>query len=240
MGCFAEGQTDTPINHLNHGEVQPPRIEKTVFTSYRRANFPWALNIFQDLTHHGYDVFFDFESIDSGDFEKIILENIKARAHFIIVLTPSALERCKESDDWLRREIETAIDEKRNIVPLIMDGFDFGSPLVTEVLTGKLSMLSNKNGLPIYATYFFEGMEKLRDRYLNVAIRDVPLKLLSNEAQKITEAQKTAANAAPPVTKEQLSAQEWLEQGKKNYYTRNLSEAIRCYTKAIQLEQIPS
>jgi len=25
------------------------RIEKTVFLSYRRTNFPWALAIFQDL-----------------------------------------------------------------------------------------------------------------------------------------------------------------------------------------------
>src|SRR5271166_3238809 len=31
-------------------------IEKTVFLSYRRTNFLWVLNIFQDLTHNGYDV----------------------------------------------------------------------------------------------------------------------------------------------------------------------------------------
>jgi hypothetical protein len=57
------------------------RIEKTVFISYRRTNFPWGLAIFQDLTHHGYDVFFDYTGIASGDFEKVILENIRARAH---------------------------------------------------------------------------------------------------------------------------------------------------------------
>lgn len=35
-------------------------IEKTVFISYRRANAPWALAIFKELTHHGYDAFFDY------------------------------------------------------------------------------------------------------------------------------------------------------------------------------------
>jgi TIR domain-containing protein len=50
------------------------RIEKTVFISYRRTNIPWALNIFQNLTYHGYDVFFDYDSIASGDFERSILE----------------------------------------------------------------------------------------------------------------------------------------------------------------------
>jgi hypothetical protein len=105
------------------------RIEKSVFISYRRTNMPWALAIYQHLTGQGYDVFFDYLSIPSGDFEKIIVENIKGRAHFIVVLTPSALERCNEPGDWLRREIETAMDEKRNIVPLMLESFDYGSPV---------------------------------------------------------------------------------------------------------------
>ena len=214
----------------------PRRIEKTVFISYRRTNFPWALNIYQDLTHHGYDVFFDYQSIDSGDFEKIILDNIRARAHFIVVLTPSALERCKEPDDWLRREIETAIDEKRNIVPLMMEGFDFGSPLTTQALTGKLATLKGKNGLPIYAAYFFEGMEKLRNRYLNIALEDIHIHTLTPAAKEFTETVKVAANHAPSIATNELTAQEWFERGYKFQEARNLEEAIRCYTEAIRLE----
>lgn len=211
------------------------RIEKTVFISYRRTNFPWALNIYQDLTHHGYDVFFDYQSINSGDFDKVILDNIKARAHFIVVLTPSALDRCKEPEDWLRREIETAIAEKRNIIPLMMEGFDFGSPSVAQALIGELATLRSKNGLPIYAAYFFEGMEKLRNRYLNVSLSDIPLQPLSADAQELTEAQKSAASEAPPVEKEQLTAQEWFERGFIFLDAENFDEAIRCYTEAINL-----
>ena len=54
-----EGQLDTPINQLKQGEVMT-RIEKTVFISYRRTNKPWALFVYQNLTMHGYDVFFDY------------------------------------------------------------------------------------------------------------------------------------------------------------------------------------
>lgn len=211
------------------------RIEKTVFISYRRTNIPWALAIYQNLTMHGYDVFFDYQSIDSGDFEKVILDNIKARAHFIVVLTPSALDRCKEPNDWLRREIETAIDEKRNIVPLMMEGIDFGSPRVVQALNGKLALLNSKNGLPIYAAYFFEGMEKLRNRYLNVSLDNISVQPLSAEAQELTEAYKTAASEAPLFDKEQLTAQEWFERGYVFAENENYDEAIRCYTKAIQL-----
>jgi hypothetical protein len=58
------------------------RVEQTVFLSYRRTNVPWALAIFQNLTHDGYDVFFDYKGISRGDFEQVILGNIRARAHF--------------------------------------------------------------------------------------------------------------------------------------------------------------
>jgi hypothetical protein len=40
------------------------RVEKTVFISHRRTNFPWALATFQDLTQHDYDVLFDFLGTD--------------------------------------------------------------------------------------------------------------------------------------------------------------------------------
>lgn len=212
------------------------RIEKTIFISYRRTNLPWALCIYQDLTMHGYDVFFDYQSIDSGNFEKVILENIKSRAHFLVILTPSALERCKEPNDWLRREIETAIDEKRNIIPLMLDSFDFGSPLVTEALTGKLISLKAFNGLRVYSEYFFEAMNKLRDRYLNKALDDIHLPLLNNEAKKITDAQRSTVSEARKVEQQELSAQEWFERGYVFQQDKNFEEAIRCYDEAIKLQ----
>jgi hypothetical protein len=103
------------------------RIEKTVFISYRRTAVPWAQSMFQNLTQNGYDAFFDFRGIASGGFEEVILENIKARAHFVVLLTPSALERCSDPADLFRREIETALINKRNIVPIMLEGFEFGA-----------------------------------------------------------------------------------------------------------------
>lgn len=117
------------------------RIEKTVFISYRRTNIPWALAIFQNLTNHGYDVFFDYEGVASGDFESVILGNITSRAHFLVLLTPSALDQCGDPGDWLRREIETALQSRRNIVPLMLEGFDFGAPSIATQLTGTIAPL---------------------------------------------------------------------------------------------------
>ena len=116
------------------------RIEKTVFISYRRTNFPWAMLVYQSLKQHGYDVFIDYLGIPSGAFETAILENITSRAHFLILLTPSALERCGDQSDWFRREIETALDSKRNIVSLMLEGFSFGTPAIASQLVGTLAL----------------------------------------------------------------------------------------------------
>ncbi|NOT03907.1 MAG: tetratricopeptide repeat protein [Anaerolineales bacterium] len=212
------------------------RIEKTVFISYRRANKPWALFIYQNLTMHGYDVFIDFQNINSGNFETAILDNIRTRAHFIVVLTPSALENCKNPGDWLRREIETAVNEKRNIVPLMVEGFDFGSPLIKNALTGKLATLSQINGLRIPDDYPLEAMDRLRERYLSIALSNINLPMLQPEAKEIAIAEKSAANEAPLVKEEQLTAQTWFERGYIFSESNNFDEAIRCYTKAISLK----
>jgi len=171
------------------------RIEKTVFISYRRKDISWALAVYQYLTGQRYDVFFDYTSILSGDFEQIIVSNIRARAHFVLILTPTALDRCSEPGDWLRREIETAIDEKRNIIPLLFDGFNFGSPNVAEKLTGKLSAIRRYNGLDIPSGYFIEAMEKLSSRYLNVPL-DAVIHPVSTEVRKLVKEEQIAVNKA--------------------------------------------
>jgi TIR domain len=180
------------------------RIEKTVFISYRRTNAPWALAVFKDLTQHGYDAFFDFTGIASGDFERVILENIRARAHFLVLLTPSALERCGESGDWLRREIETALGTKRNIVPLMLEGFDFSTPSIASQLTGKLVALKQSNALRVPADFFDEAMSRLRQKYLNVPLEAV-FQPSSASAQQAAEAQQAAASAAPAVAQKELT-----------------------------------
>jgi hypothetical protein len=94
--------------------------DKTVFISYRRSlSRHWARNIFDYLRGRDYNVFFDIKTIDSGEFDKIILNQIAARMHFILLLTKGSLERCQYEGDWVRREIEEALRLGRNIVPIV-------------------------------------------------------------------------------------------------------------------------
>jgi len=138
---------------------------KTVFISYRRGVSDFvARAIYQDLKSHGFDVFIDVESIDSGTFDNVILDQIASRSHFILVLTPGSVDRCGEPTDWLRREVTHALERKRNIVPVLADGFRFED--AAPHLEGVLSELPRYNSLTIPQGYFEDAMNKLRARFL--------------------------------------------------------------------------
>jgi tetratricopeptide (TPR) repeat protein len=207
------------------------QIEKTVFISYRRTNVFNALAIYQNLTAHGFDVFFDYESIKSGSFEQIILNQIAARAHFVVLLTPSALERCNEPGDWLRREIEYALETKRNIVPLMFEGFSFKD--VQQYLTGKLSVLSSYNAMTVPVEYFDAAMDKLQKKFLNVSL-DVLLHPTPLADQSAVAHAQAAAAQQPLPSEAQLSAEEYVERGLRRD-KKDFAGKIEDFTEAIRL-----
>lgn len=156
---------------------------KTVFISYRRsASRHLARSIFMDLTQHGYDVFLDVNTIDSGAFDSIILNQIGARTHFVVLLSPTALERCVNEDDWLRREIYQAMQLGRNIVPIIEEEFNIESEIKYLPLEWR-DQFRRYNGVRLLHDYFEEGMTRLRERFLNPPQFPVVLRPVSVQEQ---------------------------------------------------------
>lgn len=152
-------------------------VDKTVFISYRRDSSPLALHVFYDLQRHGFDSFIDEENIGSGDYEEVIFRNIIRRAHFVVLLTPGALDRCDDPNDIFRREIETAIDAKKNIVLLLDPKFEMNSPEVKSKLMGKIKLLPKYNALqlpfPLTSFYIESALKRLRDQFLSRPLNDV-------------------------------------------------------------------
>jgi len=138
----------------------------TVFLCYRRKPSLYiARAILLYLRQRGYDVFMDTESLDSGRFEQKILDAIVARQHFLVILTRGTLEGCQNLEDWVRREIECAITSKRNIVPILVNDFDFDKHTRTR-LPETLRALPEFNTLRLFDEYFNEAMERLCLRFL--------------------------------------------------------------------------
>lgn len=156
----------------------------TVFLSYRRSTSKHlARAIFENLRSHGCDTFLDVNTIDSGAFDDIILNQIAARPHFVVLLSPGALERCVNADDWLRREIEEAMRLGRNIIPIVEEGFDFMRE--TQYLPDYLrDDFRRYNALPLTHFYFDAAMDILANRFLKEPVAHVKLTQLSLAERK--------------------------------------------------------
>lgn len=104
-----------------------------IFISYRRVGgADKARTIKAELELQGFHVFLDFDELKDGVFDQRIIHAIESAPIFMMILTPHALDRCMDEQDWVRREIEYAIAQQKHVVPIdadrSFDGFDAQLP----------------------------------------------------------------------------------------------------------------
>ena len=100
-----------------------------VFISYRRSDGTVKAKAL-DLAF-GIDdcrTFLDFKSLGTGAFDKRLENAVLDAPIFIMVLTPDYFARCNEEGDWVRREIELALDNGKIIIPINYDAVLNGVP----------------------------------------------------------------------------------------------------------------
>jgi hypothetical protein len=104
------------------------RFMADIFISYRRKDSGWATTWIADQLAQQYDVFFDRDDIDYGDqFPAAISRALKECRVFLAIIGPEwdsadNLKRLQEDKDWVRQEIQTALDRKGvRTVPVLLD-----------------------------------------------------------------------------------------------------------------------
>ena len=129
-----------------------------VFISYRRDGGEMLAHIlYERMKDAGYYVFQDVESLRSGDFNTALYDVIENCQDFILVLSPGALDRCSNPDDWVKNEIVYALEHKKNIIPIMMRGFEW-----PEYLPPDIDIIRYKNGLTASTEYFDNFIKKLQ------------------------------------------------------------------------------
>ena len=94
-----------------------------VFISYRRVGGrEYARTLYLELRNRGIKTFFDYTSLQHGDFSADILRAIEEAPNFIMMVTDGAFDRCVDENDWVRKEIEYAKKLGKNIVPIAPTG----------------------------------------------------------------------------------------------------------------------
>lgn len=109
-----------------------------IFISYRHnGGFPTANHLAEKLREDGYKVYFDKSSLKQGKFDEKILDQIEECTDFIVVLNKEAFVRTLSGEprekDWLRRELAHAIEQKKNIIPIMLSGFEWPDHLPDDI-----------------------------------------------------------------------------------------------------------
>lgn len=100
-----------------------------VFVSYRRSDAFTANLVAEKLKNLGYSVFFDVETLRSGNFNTQLYDVIQNCKDFVLVLPPNALDRCISEEDWIRKEVCHAMKCNKNIIPVLLNGFAWPDPM---------------------------------------------------------------------------------------------------------------
>lgn len=132
------------------------------FISYRRSEtLPEVQNIYHALTNKGYSTFCDIYSLKSGRFDKNLLDIIKCCTNYILVLNKHSLDRCVDDEDWLRFEIDAALESKKNIICVFTEDMDFPNSLPENI-----NNIRYYNGIKYDFLYFNSFIDALCARFL--------------------------------------------------------------------------
>ena len=138
-----------------------------IFLSYRRVGgFETAKHLFDLLVRDGYRVSFDIDTLRSGDFDIQLLHRIDQCTDFILILNAGAFDRSIDpasdrNKDWMRIELAYALEKKKNIIPIMLNGFtDFPDNLPDDI-----AAVERKNG-PKYDSYYFDAFYHKLLRFL--------------------------------------------------------------------------
>ena len=148
----AKGKSMRPLKSLGN---------RTTFISYRRETGSIMARIVQsELKKRGHSSFLDVDDLGPKQFGTRLLKEIESVPNFVVVLSPGSMDRCENREDWLRREIAHAIATHRNIVPLMVDEFQYPSK---DKMPDDLEELTHHNGITYSHEYFDATFDKLSD-----------------------------------------------------------------------------
>ncbi|XP_072285215.1 NAD(+) hydrolase SARM1 [Pyxicephalus adspersus] len=103
-----------------------------VFISYRRSTGSQLASLLKvHLYLHGFSAFIDVEKLEAGKFEDKLIQSVISARNFVLVLSNGSLDKCMgdiDCKDWVHKEIVTALNCGKNIVP-VTDHFEWPDPM---------------------------------------------------------------------------------------------------------------
>ncbi len=128
-----------------------------VFISYPREDGDTLARSLKDrLTQRGYIVFYDHDNLGRGDFPEALYATIAQAIDVLALIPPSWVIKIENPEDWVRKELSSALKLEKNVIPVMADGFKWPKTLPDE-----LASLPNKNGVKVDYDYYDAVIEKI-------------------------------------------------------------------------------
>ena len=119
-----------------------------VFISYRReGGFEFAEKLHKRLLEDGYGVAFDIDTLRNGRFDRVLLSRVEECTDFVVVLNKGCFDRTLDASfppekDWMRKELAHALKMKKNVVPVMLTGFDWPNGLPDDIRDAEFFVFS--------------------------------------------------------------------------------------------------
>ena len=94
------------------------RCKYDLYISYSRADYDGARMIVDVLQKQGYSCFVDFDELDAGEIEKQLFDAINNSRCLLLVYSQHV-----ESSQYIRREVEFALENGIKILPILLSEF---------------------------------------------------------------------------------------------------------------------
>lgn len=169
-----------------------------IFISYRRDGGNDKAQILKlYLENNGFRdrVFMDVHKLTYGAFGNHIKEAIESAPVFLVLLTPNALDRCVDEDDWVRKEIEYAVEKRKCIIPINPNGSFAGLPDGMKLPETINMVLDIHNYATVDFVQLKSSMNDLIERWITPAIKAEEARL-ERERKVRLEAEEEARQAA--------------------------------------------
>lgn len=145
-------------------------MKQKIFISYRASNGGSEMaRLLKEKLEKNYNVFafMDVTDLQAGRFDQQLLEEIKNCDSVVLALAPGALNQCSEEGDWVRIEIECALEHHKRIVPVFTEEFVWPE---REAVPDSVYAALRYQGVPLNKQYLDATIQKLAE-YIEVSPR---------------------------------------------------------------------
>lgn len=143
------------------------------FISYRREGGRHVAPLLKLLLETGFGkrFFLDVDELQVGRFDEKLLDLIGNSPNFVPILSPGCLDRCVEKNDWLKREIMHALETRRNIIPVWVDGFEFPDQGRMDLLPEAMRILTELQAV----VYRYDDRESAIRKIARFCVDSIPI-----------------------------------------------------------------